>query len=84
MNEITLQKSNGLMPLKSVAVALVFCAILGPVGLLYSSYVGGIVMILIGFIVMRMKLFGLVLLVWMVSCIWGVGAVNRYNKKILQ
>ncbi|MEO8401756.1 MAG: hypothetical protein ABI597_08175 [Gammaproteobacteria bacterium] len=84
MNEITLQKSNGLLPLKSVAVALIFCAILGPVGLLYSSYVGGIVMILFGFIAMRMKLYGLVFLAWMISCIWGVGAANRYNKKILQ
>ncbi|EKD55484.1 MAG: hypothetical protein ACD_60C00005G0011 [uncultured bacterium] len=72
------------LPFKSVAIALLFCAALGPVGLLYSSFLGGVIMILAGFFIFRAKLIGLLLLVWLISCILGVAAVNRYNAKILK
>lgn len=70
------------LPLKSVAVALLFCTFLGPVGVLYSSVTGGIVMILLGLVMFRLKLWGLMLLVWLGSCVWGVAAANRLNKKL--
>jgi len=72
------------LPFKSVAGALLFSAILGPVGLLYASMVGGLVMILLGFIVLSAKLLVPILLVWVGSCVWSVAATNRYNKKILK
>lgn len=84
MNELSLQKMNGLLPFKSVAGALLFCVILGPVGVLYSSMTGGVVMIIFGLIVIRAKLVGLIILVWLISCVWGVAATNRYNRKILR
>jgi len=71
------------MFLKSVAVALLFCTFLGPVGLLYSSVIGGSLMIVLALLVFRLKLWGLFLLIWLGSCIWGVAATNRLNKKIL-
>jgi hypothetical protein len=71
------------LPFKSVAGALLFCAILGPVGVLYSSVIGGIVMIIIGLLVLRAKLMGPILIVWLISCVWGVAAANRYNDKLL-
>ena len=71
------------LPFKSVAVALLFCAILGPVGVLYSSVAGGVAMILLGLIVLRAKLAGPMILIWLISCVWGVAAANRYNKKVL-
>ena len=82
MTELTQQKL--VLPFKSVAGALLFCAILGPVGLLYSSLTGGIVMIILALLVLRAKLAGPIIVVWLVSCIWGVAATNYYNKKILR
>ncbi|MDR3491802.1 MAG: hypothetical protein P4M12_07165 [Gammaproteobacteria bacterium] len=78
------RKSTLTLPFKSVAGALLFSALLGPVGLLYASSVGGIIMIVIGFVVCCSKLFVPILFVWLISCIWSVLATNRYNKKILQ
>jgi len=69
------------LPLKSLAGALLFTVFLGPVGLLYASSIGGIIMIVLGFIVACSKLLIPILFVWLISCIWSVLAVNRYNKK---
>lgn len=77
MNEIRL-------PLKNVAVALLFCAFLGPVGLLYSSTIAGIVMILLGFFVIHQNFIGLFILIWLISCVLGVSLANRFNKKMVQ
>jgi len=72
------------LPLKSVALALLFAAILGPVGLLYASFWGGIAMIFFGFFVWCTKLKAPIILLQIICCIWAVGAVNRYNKKLLK
>lgn len=72
------------LPYKSVAVALLFTILLGPIGLLYSSFWGGLLMIIVGLIVCNSKLFFPILLLWILCCIWGVGAVEMYNKKIFR
>lgn len=69
------------LPLKNLAAALLFSVFLGPVGLLYATTVGGVVMIVLGFIVASSMLPVPIILVWLASCIWSVVAVNRYNKK---
>lgn len=69
-------------PFKSVAGALLFTAVLGPVGLLYASFWGGFWMILLGIIVVSSKMMFPNILLWLVCCIWGVAAVERHNKKI--
>jgi hypothetical protein len=71
------------LPFKSVAAALLLGLVLGPVGLLYASFWGGIVMVVIAFIVICSKLSVPILLTWIGSCIWAVGATNQYNKKLL-
>lgn len=71
-------------PYKNLALALIFSAILGPVGLLYSSFFGGIFMILLGFVVVSSKLFVPIVLLWVICCVWSVGATNRYNRKLLK
>jgi len=43
-------------PFRSMAAALLFCVGLGPVGLLYSSLYGGVLMIFLGLLVLRAKL----------------------------
>jgi hypothetical protein len=69
------------LPFKSVAVALIFAVLLGPIGILYSSVLGGVIMIILGFIVISSRLIVPIILVWLVSCVWGVMAANRYNRK---
>lgn len=71
-------------PYKSVAVALIFAVLLGPVGLLYSTFWGGLFMILIGIVVCNSKLLVPILLFWILCCIWAVGAAELRNKKIYQ
>lgn len=72
------------LPLKSVAGALWFSVLLGPVGLLYASSLGGIVMIFLALVVFSAKYLVPKILVWLISCIWSVMATNRYNKKIVK
>ena len=71
-------------PYKSVAASLLFTVVLGPVGLLYATYWGGIVMILAAIVVLSAKLIFPSLVLWIICCIWGVGAVESYNKQINQ
>lgn len=67
---------------KSVAAALIFSVVLGPVGLLYASFWGGFCMIIVSMVVISGKFFFVTLLVWLICCIWSVGAVESYNKKV--
>ncbi len=69
-------------PYKSVAGALLFCVFLGPIGLLYASFWGGFILILLATVFICGKLAFLTLAVWIASCIWAVGAVESYNKKL--
>lgn len=72
------------LPLKNIAAALLFSVFLGPVGLLYASLYGGIVMILVGFIVVSAQYPVPIIMAWLISCIWSVAATNRYNNKIVK
>jgi hypothetical protein len=76
-------QSAGRLPYKSVAGALLFGVFLGPLGLLYGSYWGGFMMIFITLYMVKFKFYFLLVLCWLVSCIWNVGAVETHNKKIL-
>lgn len=78
----TAQLSTAL-PYKSVAAALLFTVILGPIGLLYASFWGGFIMIALGLFLLPGKLFLPLGLIWLICCIWSVGAVEAYNKRIL-
>lgn len=69
---------------KSIAVALLFAVLLGPVGLLYASFWGGFIMIVIGIVAACNKALVACLLIWIGSCVWSVGAAERYNQKNLK
>ncbi len=71
-------------PFKSIAGALLFSVLLGPVGLLYSSYWGGFFMIFVTIMVVNSEQMFLILLAWLVCAIWSVGAAESYNRKIIQ
>ena len=72
------------LPYKSVAGALMFCVVLGPVGLLYASFWGGFFMILIGIVVVSNKFLVPIILLWIICCIWAVRAVESHNRKIFR
>ncbi|MCD6039513.1 MAG: hypothetical protein K0S27_913 [Gammaproteobacteria bacterium] len=76
-----MMQQKPILPLKSLAAALLFSVFLGPVGLLYATTVGGVVMIILGCIVVSSWLPVPIILVWLGSCIWSVVAVNQYNKR---
>jgi hypothetical protein len=64
-----------------------FSVLLGPVGLLYASTIGGALMtFLMAVLVTNLgfdgKIMPAVVNLWLISCVWSVMAVNRYNKKM--
>jgi hypothetical protein len=83
MSEIQAHKSV-LLPLKSVAGALLFSVILGPVGLLYASVLGGVILIVLTLTAITGKFYTATAIFWLISCVISVTAVNRYNKKIIR
>jgi hypothetical protein len=71
------------MPYKSLGVALLFSIFFGPLGLLYSSVRGGIMMVLVAFVVISSHFAVPIILMWISCCIWSVMATNRYNNKLM-
>ncbi len=84
MNHRVREKIDCILPLKSPAIALLFGVVLGPIGLLYSTVPGGIIMISLGVIVVSAKLIVPIILTWLLSCVLSAAAVNRYNQAIIQ
>lgn len=72
------------LPFKSVAAALLFTVVFGPVGLLYSSFWGGFLMIFVMLVVANSLLWLPILLTWIVCCIWGVAAVEAHNRSLIE
>lgn len=66
---------------KSAAIAILLTIFFGPLGLLYSSVIGGVVMIILG-LVIGLITFGIgLVVVWVGSIIWAAVAVAMINKK---
>lgn len=76
------------VPYKSVAAALVLGVLFGPVGVFYSSFLGGIVMSIFGLVSigtmasMRSPL--PMATVWLFGIIWSMASVRFYNRKMLK
>ncbi len=67
---------------KSVGVAFLLAFLFGPLGLLYASVAGGLIMLILGVIIGIFTLgIGLVI-VWIASIIWAVVAANNANSNI--
>ncbi len=64
---------------KSVILALVLTVFLGPLGMLYSTGIGAIIMLVL-YITLGILTAGFALIVLHPICvIWGVWAAHRYN-----
>jgi hypothetical protein len=71
------------MPIKNTALAIVLGLIFGPLGLFYSSVIGGIVMLVVS-VPLAIFTLGFSLIVTQPACaIWAAVAANNYNKKLL-
>ena len=66
---------------KSMGVALLLAAAFGPLGLLYASVTGGIVMLVVDLIVAIFTLgFGLIIM-WPIPIIWAAIAINKEREQ---
>lgn len=67
---------------KSMGAGLLLAFFFGPLGLLYASVLGGVVMLVLSIIVAVLTLgFGL-LVMWPITVIWAAIAVNAHNKRL--
>ena len=68
---------------KSVGVALLLAFFFGPLGLLYASVIGGVIMLILSVVIGLLTLgFGLIF-TWIACIIWAGVAVNQTNKKTI-
>ena len=74
-------------PTKSIVISLILTFLFGPLGMLYSTIWGAIIMIVISIIMVTVTLgFGAFVvwsMIWPISMIWGALAVVFYNKKLI-
>jgi hypothetical protein len=69
---------------KSVALSLVLTFFLGPLGMLYSTIWGAVVMIVCAVPFIILTLGHGAFLIWPISMIWGAWAAHSYNQRLLR
>lgn len=76
------------LPYKSVAAALLLAVLLGPIGLFYSSFLGGVSLVIFGLMatgtMTRMHSVLPMATIWLFGIIWAMAAVRHYNHKLLK
>lgn len=65
---------------KSMGISIILTVLFGPIGLFYSTIVGGIVMLLINLVVGFLTAGIGLLITWPICIIWGAVAVKSYNE----
>jgi hypothetical protein len=69
---------------KSMGLAILLSLLFGPLGMLYSTITGAIVMLLVNILVAIFTVgFGL-LFTWPICVVWAAIATNNHNKKLSQ
>ena len=71
------------IPTKSVGISVLLTVLFGPLGMLYSTVGGAIVMILVNLVVGFLTAGLGLLLTWPICVVWGVMAVNAHNRRLL-
>ncbi len=67
---------------KSAGIAILLTILFGPLGMLYSTILGAIIMIIISFVVALLTAgIGLVV-TWPICIIWGALAASSHNRAI--
>jgi hypothetical protein len=73
-------------PTKSMGIAIILTVLFGPLGMFYSTVIGGVIMLVVTAIVfvITLPLGGLgVLFTHPVCIVWGAVAASSYNSKLL-
>ncbi len=68
-------------PQKSMGVAILLAIAFGPIGLLYASVTGGIVMFVVSLIVLPLTLMLGIFITWPACVIWAAIAVNKHREQ---
>jgi predicted membrane metal-binding protein len=76
-------------PFKNMAIAILLALFLGPIGLLYSTFLGGVIMALVVFVFLAAMTANpavgpIVWVSWLVCPFWAVLAAGRHNKKMMK
>lgn len=82
---VVVQQHYGVVVPKSVGVAFLLAFLFGPLGLLYASTAGGLIMLVVSFFAFFLSFvtFGLTgLLSWITCIIWACVAANSHNERI--
>jgi hypothetical protein len=67
---------------KSVGAALVLTFLFGPLGLFYSSILGGIVMLAVALVLVPLTLgFAYLLFIWPICMLWGAAAASAHHSR---
>jgi hypothetical protein len=68
---------------KNVGLAVILTVLFGPLGMLYSMVIGGVIM-LVASLILAVFTFGFgLLLTWPVCIVWGALAASSYNKNLM-
>lgn len=70
-------------PTKSVGIALLLTFFFGPLGMLYSTVPGSLVMLVVTMVLAFFTLGLSLFLTWPICMIWGAVAVSSHNQKLL-
>lgn len=68
---------------KSMGISILLTFLFGPLGMLYSTIIGAVVMAVISVIAGVVSLGLGLLITWPICVIWGAIATSSYNKKLL-
>ncbi len=68
---------------KSMGVSLLLTFLFGPFGMMYSTILGGIIMLVINIVVGIITLGLGLLLTWPIMLIWAGVATKTYNNKLM-
>lgn len=69
---------------KNVGIAIILTFLFGPLGMFYSTIIGGIVMLVVSLFVAIFTLGIGLLFTWPVCIIWGAIAAKNYNDNLLR
>lgn len=68
---------------RSVGVSLLLTFLFGPLGMLYSTIPGALVMIVVSVVLAIFTLGFSLMITWPVSMIWGALAASAHNQRVL-
>lgn len=70
------------MPMKNVGVAAALAFLFGPIGLLYATLSGGLIMMAVSLVVGVLTLGLGLLLTWPASIVWAIMAAKKHNEQL--